>query len=137
MDIRWQQRFSNFKKALRNLADAIELMSQRPLTNLEKQGVVQAFEFTHELSWKMIKDFFEGQGNTDIYGSKDATRHAFKFGLIKDGDVWMKMIKSRNITNHTYDEKTVDEIVDSVFGEYYQAFLQLNQTFDELEQRMS
>ena len=135
MDIRWQQRYSNYKKALSNLMEAIELMSQRPLTNLEKQGVVQAFEFTHELSWKMIKDFFESQGNVVIYGSKDATREAFKFGLIKDGDVWMRMIKSRNITSHTYDEKTVDEIVESVYGEYYQAFLELDGTFSDLKQR--
>lgn len=135
MDIRWQQRYSNYKKALSNLMEAIDLMSQRPLTNLEKQGVVQAFEFTHELSWKMIKDFFESQGNAVIYGSKDATREAFKFGLIKDGDVWMRMIKSRNITSHTYDEKTVDEIVESVFGEYYQAFLELDGTFSDLKQR--
>ena len=132
MDI---QRYSNYKKALSNLMEAIDLMSQRPLTNLEKQGVVQAFEFTHELSWKMIKDFFDSQGNVVIYGSKDATREAFKFGLIKDGDVWMRMIKSRNITSHTYDEKTVDEIVESVFGEYYQALLELDGTFSDLKQR--
>lgn len=135
MDIRWQQRYSNYKKALANLGQAIDLMTQRPLSNLEKQGVVQAFEFTHELSWKMIKDFFESQGNSEIYGSMDATRQAFKFGLIHDGDVWMQMIKSRNITSHTYDEKTVDEIVEQVFSVYYQAFKKLEVTFSELELR--
>ena len=97
MDIRWQQRLANYKKALKNLSQAIDLMSQRPLSNLEKQGVVLAFVFTHELSWKMIKDFFESHGNSEIYGSKDATRQAFQFGLIHDGEVWMQMIKSRII----------------------------------------
>jgi len=86
MDIRWVQRFSNYKKALNQLKEAIDLMSQRALSNLEKQGVVQAFEFTHELSWNMMKDFLESKGNTEIYGSKDATRQAFKYGLIIDGD---------------------------------------------------
>lgn len=90
---------------------------------------------THELSWKMIRDFFESQGNSEIYGSKDATRQAFKFGLINDGEIWMQMIKSRNITSHTYDEKTVDEIVDLVFSAYYQAFKNIETKFSELEVR--
>lgn len=122
MDIRWEQRFSNYKKALLQLDEAILLMGQRALSNLEKQGVVQAFEFTHELAWKTMKDFLESKGNTEIYGSKDAVRQAFKYGIISDGDVWMKMILSRNITSHTYDERTVDEIVDLVSDEYINAF---------------
>lgn len=133
MDIRWVQRYSNYKKALNQLKDAVDLMSQRELSNLEKQGVVQAFEFTHELSWNMMKDFLESKGNTEIYGSKDATRQAFKYGLIIDGDVWMSMIKSRNLTSHTYDERTVDEIIERVSQEYFFAFVELDHKFSTLE----
>ena len=133
MDIRWVQRFSNYKKALNQLKEAIDLMSQRALSNLEKQGVVQAFEFTHELSWNMMKDFLESKGNTEIYGSKDATRQAFKYGLVIDGDVWMSMIKSRNLTSHTYDQKTVDEIVEQISREYISAFIELDHKFSTLE----
>ena len=134
MDIRWVQRYSNYKRALTQLKEAIDLMSLRPLSNLEKQGVVQAFEFTHELSWNMMKDFLESKGNTEIYGSKDATRQAFKYGLVTDGDVWMSMIKSRNLTSHTYDERTVDEIIERVSQQYIFAFLELDQKFSTLEQ---
>ncbi len=134
MDIRWKQRFNNYKKALSQLTDAIELMSIRTLSNLEKQGVVQAIEFTHELSWKMMKDFLEHRGNTEIYGSKDAVRMAFKYGLIVDGEVWMQMIKSRNLTSHTYDEKTVDDILNLISEKYLTAFIELEKKFSALDE---
>ncbi|MBE0451874.1 MAG: nucleotidyltransferase substrate binding protein [Clostridia bacterium] len=133
MDVRWQQRFSNYKRALTQLNDAVALMSQRPLSNLEKQGVIQAFEFTHELAWKTMKDFLESKGNTEIYGSKDAARQSFKYGLILDGEVWMHMILSRNLTSHTYNEKTVDDIIESVADEYIFAFMDLKSKLEALE----
>jgi len=79
--IRWQQRFSNYQKAFTQLKSAVELSHQRELSLLERQGVVQAFEYTHELAWKTMKDFLEYRGSTEqIYGSKDATRQ----GLVLD-----------------------------------------------------
>ena len=133
MDITWELRFSKYKKALLQLDEAILLMGQRALSNLEKQGVVHEFEFTHELAWNTMKDFFESKGNTEIYGSKDAVRQAFKYGIISDGDVWIKMILSRNITSHTYDEKTFDEIVDLVSDEYINAFRAFKSKLETLE----
>lgn len=78
-DVRWKQRFSNYKKALSQLEAAVKLSQQRALTPLEKQGVIQAFEFTHELAWNVLKDFLEDQGEQRIKGSKDATRAALKY----------------------------------------------------------
>ena len=92
-DIRWEQRFSNYKKALTKLGEAVQLNSVRALSELEKQGIIQAFKYTHELAWKVMQDFFIDQGNTEIRGSKDATRLAFSVELISDGDHWMEMIK--------------------------------------------
>lgn len=120
--IRWKQRFSNYQKALKTLRDAVLLAQERPLSELEKQGLIQGFEFTHELAWKTIKDFLKEQGRTDIYGSKDATREAFQVGLIKDGDIWMEMIESRNLSSHTYNSDISDEIVSNVLNRYYQLF---------------
>lgn len=94
-DIRWRQRLQSFRKAYGQLARAAALAQQRKLSGLEQQGLIQAFEFTHELAWNTLKDFLESRGASKLYGSKDATREAFAKGLIDDGDVWMGMIKSR------------------------------------------
>lgn len=103
-ELRWVQRFSNYEKALSQLGAAVQLSKQRKLTDLEQQGIIQAFEFTHELAWKTLKDFLNDKGNAEIYGSRDASRQAFKYGLLDDGEVWMNMILSRNQTSHTYNE---------------------------------
>lgn len=124
-DIRWQQRFSNYKKALLQLQSAVELSKQRALSNLEKQGVIQAFEFTHELAWNTLKDYLEDQGNQNVKGSKDATREAFKVALIADGEQWMAMILSRNISSHTYDERTADQLVSVIIKQYFPLFVAL------------
>lgn len=121
-DIRWQQRFASYRKALAQLADAVELSRQRALSRLEKQGVIQAFEFTHELAWNVLKDFLQDQGNTDIKGSKDATRAAFKVALIADGEQWMAMIQSRNLSTHTYDEHTAELLVKAIVETYFPQF---------------
>ncbi|MDR2705587.1 MAG: nucleotidyltransferase substrate binding protein, partial [Planctomycetaceae bacterium] len=90
-DIRWKQRFSNFLKAFALLEEAVQLKSQRTLSDLEAQGLIQRFEFTHELAWNVLKDYLEYQGETFITGSRDATRNAFNVNLIEDGDTWMEM----------------------------------------------
>ncbi len=133
-DVRWQQRFTNYKKALTQLKDAVALSRQRPLSQLEKQGVIQAFEFTHELAWNVLKDFLKDQGNPNIKGSKDATRAAFKVELIKDGEQWMSMIQGRNISSHTYDEGTADRLVTVIINDYFPCFEDLQ---TEMEKYLS
>jgi nucleotidyltransferase substrate binding protein (TIGR01987 family) len=124
-DIRWQQRYANYLKALRQLESAVELSRQRDLSRLEKQGVIQAFEFTHELAWNLLKDFLQDQGNQNIKGSKDATREAFQVELIGDGEGWMAMIQSRNASSHTYNESTAEALVDAILNTYYALFVNL------------
>lgn len=122
-DIRWKQRFQNFNKALLQLTEAVDLQQQRPLSKLEKQGFVKAFEFTHELAWNVMKDYFFYQGNSNIRGSRDATREAFQNTLIADGEGWMDMIKTRNKAVHTYDEATVTSVIEKTTMSYYPLFL--------------
>lgn len=120
-DIRWEQRFSNYTRALSRLKDAVDLSQKRALSDLERQGLVQAFEFTHELAWKVIKDYFSDPGNNDITGSRDAIRVAFKNDLVRDGEGWMEMIKSRNSSSHTYNDAVAEKIAFDIVGKY--AFL--------------
>ncbi len=125
LDIRWQQRLQNFSQALSQLKSAVDLSKHKSLSDLEKQGTIQAFEFTHELAWNVLKDYFEYQGTVSITGSRDATREAFNKNMISSGDVWMEMIKSRNKTSHTYNKSVADEIVSKIQLEYLEAFLEL------------
>lgn len=131
-DIRWKQRFNNFQKALQTLRAAVELSQQRALSDLEKQGLIQGFEFTHELAWNVLKDYLEERGNTGIMGSKDAARLAFKFGLIADGEAWMDMIKARNLSSHTYNPEVAQGITTDILGRFYPAFTALAATLGVL-----
>jgi len=132
-DIRWQQRLANYGKALEQLGNAVAIIQQRPLSDLEKQGLIQAFEFTHELAWNVMKDYFTYQGNVGITGSRDAAREAFQKGLIEDGESWMEMIKSRNQTSHTYQQKIADEIAGYIVERYYPLFRQFLQKMNSLK----
>ena len=126
-DIRWQQHFSNFKKAFVQLEEAVSLPS---LSKLEQQGLIKGFEITYELAWNTLKDLLQEQGYTSILGSKDTFRLGNQVGLITDGDVWMEMVKSRNATSHTYDESTANEITEAIRDNYYVAFSILISTLE-------
>jgi nucleotidyltransferase substrate binding protein (TIGR01987 family) len=131
-DIRWKQRFDNYIRAFQTLRRAVELAAQRDLSELEQQGLVQGFEFTHELAWNVLKDHLEDKGIIGLIGSKDATRAAFKNGLIDQGDNWMKMIQARNLTVHTYNSETAQKIVDDILERFYPAFDSMAQKFTVL-----
>lgn len=132
-DIRWTQRLDNYSRALQQLERGVNLANDRELSDLEEQGLIQAFEFTHELAWKTIKDFLNSKGNSEIYGSKDATRQAFNYGIIDEGEIWMDMIKSRNNSSHTYNDAIAHEIIQAVLTVYYQEFKKLFEQFERLK----
>ncbi|PCJ18796.1 MAG: nucleotidyltransferase [Candidatus Cloacimonadota bacterium] len=126
-DIRWIQRFNNYQKALNNLLEATETASQRQLNKLEKQGLIQSFEYTYELAWNTVKDFYTFQGETNIQGSKDAFKLAFNRGLITNGDVLFETIKARQLTCHSYNEEVAEKIYSNIIKHYSKVFLELSQ----------
>jgi len=144
-DIRWEQRFSNYRKAVEKLRQAVKYIKDKfeeededinqaesVLDEVLKEGLIQRFEYTHELAWNVMKDYAEYQGDASIRGSRDATRAAFKMALVTNGEVWMDMIKSRNETSHTYNEETADEIFLKIIEEYFPAFEKFTIAMEEL-----
>ena len=131
-DIRWKQRLENYSKALERLNEAARIIDRNldignDVNDLLKEGLIQRFEYTHELAWNVMKDYAEYQGNTEIRGSRDAIRWALQNGLADD-KAWMKSIEDRNLSSHDYDRLTADAIFSKVIGIYLPLFNQFEQT---------
>jgi len=125
-DVRWIQRFNSYKKALTTLERSVVAARKRNLNEMEEQGLVKGFEFTFELSWKLLKDYLETKGFKDFHGSKDTFKLAFQEGLISDGETWMEMIDTRNRSSHTYEENIAKEIISLVLSKYFLKFKELS-----------
>lgn len=146
-DIRWEQRFSNYVKAFNKFEEAVKYIEHNyldedvpeerehlgyVLNDILKQGLIQSFEYTHEMAWNVIKDYAAYQGNPEIKGSRDAAREAFSMGLIANGKIWMDMINSRNKTSHTYNEETANEIFKKILDDYHPAFAAFKIKMEEI-----
>lgn len=117
-DVRWKQRFSNFKKAYLRLQSAIELSHTRPLSDLEEQGLIQGFEYTFELAWKTIKDYLEHQ-QVEAKFPREVIKQGFQYNLIDDGDTWIDMLEKRNLMSHAYDEATAQTANELIKTSYF------------------
>jgi nucleotidyltransferase substrate binding protein (TIGR01987 family) len=129
-DLRWKQRFQNFEKALHFLENAIKIESP-DIT--QKAGLIQFFEISFELSWKLLKDYLEEEGFKDIRSPKDSIKTAFEIGLINDGHTWLDALNDRNLTSHTYDEVLADKVIMEIIHNYYPL---LNQLYKKLNQEI-
>lgn len=127
-DIRWKLRFHDYLRALPILNQAVELSRERHLSELERQGLIQGFEFTHELAWNVLKDFLEEKGIIGLIGSRDATRTAFRNGVIEDGETWMDMIRERNMSSHTYNQDIAARIANNILTRFHPLFVKLAET---------
>lgn len=113
-DVRWKQRFANFSKAYLMLE---EFIKKGDLNKFEEQGLVQCFEYTFELSWKMMKDYLEDAGFA-VSSPRETIQTAFSSGLITDGHAWIDALAKRNLMAHTYDEKNAAEAVRLIRTDY-------------------
>ena len=148
-DIRWHQRLDSYQKALSRLdknihfiqdnykqVDFSNIESIQPILseipNIYKQGLIQSFEFTFELAWKVLKDLAKYQGVEDIIGSRDAIRFAAKNNLLENAHSWMNMIKTRNETVHTYNEDVANEVVIEILQSYFMLMKRFEQKMQNL-----
>ena len=125
-DIRWIQRFSNYRKALSRLTEAVKLSRERDLSDLEQQGLIQAFEFTYELAWKTLKDIIiERKVFETSPGPNVIISLALEEGLIHGEDHWEEMKEARKRTTHAYEEEMADAIARLIIGKFHGMFIQL------------
>ncbi len=134
-DPRWIQRFENFSKALENLSDAVALAKTKPLTKIEKQGLIHAFDIVYDLAWNTVKDLYESKGEPVMQGSRDVFRIASDKGLIDDsGGLFTKIIKSRQLTGFAFKEETADMIAEDIVNEYFAVFQKLESGLEREKQ---
>ncbi len=120
--LRWKQRFENFERAFMLLREALE-MDAGKLSDLEKEGVVQRFEYTYELAWKTLKDYLECSGvSLDEITPKRVVKQAFAAGIIEDGQTWIDMLEHRNLMSHAYDKDKFEAAVSAIRARYLKAF---------------
>ena len=127
-DIRWQQRFLSLKKAFNQFE---RFIAEEELNEMEEQGLIKAFEYTYELSWKTLQDLLKEKGYNDILGPKPVIEQSFQDGYIIKGKEWLKMHNSRNLTTHSYDKETADEIVLQIRENYFGLFKELKIKLEE------
>lgn len=97
----------SYEKALKKLEEILK----KEKTEINRDAAIQRFEFTIELAWKAAQKFLREE-EIICRSPKECLKEAFKFGLIKDDPRWFDMLRDRNLTTHTYDETTAEEIYD-------------------------
>lgn len=118
LDSRWKQRFTNFEKAVLRLESALEDDPDR-LSQLEQEGVIQRFEYTFELAWKVLKDKMEADGlQLDRISPKVVIKQAYASRYIENIETWLQMINDRNLMSHTYDSLKFEAVLKTIVSDY-------------------
>ena len=130
-DVRWEQRFSNFRKALSKLGEVAGQKTVEALSELEKEGMIQRFEYTYELAWKTLQDLLKFKGYLDIAGPNPVLEQAFQDGYITNGQAWKQMKKARELTSHTYNSETAGEIAKNIAESYYALLKDLEEKLEQ------
>lgn len=128
---RWKQRFSNFARAFSSLEESIAASKKDPGNRFIKDSVIQRYEYTIELAWKLMKDYLEELGFIDVSAPKQVIRKAFQESIIKDAEAWIKALNDRNKTSHIYEEAIADEITKDIIESHYIIFADLHNYFSQ------
>lgn len=126
LDIRWKQRFAHYKKAFALLEQTMTIEAP---SDAERAGLIQFFEMSFELAWKVLKDYLEEEGFNTIASPRQAVKQAFQTGLIRDGHIWMEALKDRILTVHTYEEKIAIAVEKKIRNSYFPVLAELFRSF--------
>lgn len=126
-ETRWRQRYKNFQRAFQQLTYAVDRIDS--LDDLSKEGLIQRFEYTLELSWKTLKDYLEAK-EVQVKFPKDVIRQAFQAEIIANGELWLEMLNNRNLFSHTYNEEIFNEAIHNIVQLYYKEIEELYKFFD-------
>ncbi len=130
-DIRWQQRFRNFDRAVVLLREPMA-RDVAALSALEKEGTIQRFELAVERAWKTVKDYLEHEGRSvEPVTPRNVVKEAFAARILVDGQVWLDMLNHRNLLSHTYDASAVNEAVNAIRDRYLAALEELRAWFSK------
>jgi len=119
---RLKDKFSSYASAVQRLQEALERDTE---DDIVMDGVIQRFEFTYELAWKLLKAYLAYNGIAEVRTPREAFREAFAAGVLLNGQIWLEMIDDRNLTSHTYDEGEARKIFNKVKGIYFRELLDL------------
>ena len=125
---KWHERLAAYKNAIGRLTEVVNLNKQRMLNQFERDSLIKRFKFTYEMAWKLMMSYEKENGITEILGSKDVIRQAFKLPIISNGEAWLEMVDTRNKTSHLYDEEMATDVIDEIIYTYFPLFIELQDT---------
>lgn len=134
---KWYERLAVYVNAIDRLAEVIALSKQRALNQFERDSLIKRFEFSYEMAWKLMMSYEKENGISDVLGSKDVIRQAFKLSLVKNGEAWLEMVDARNRTSHLYDEEMVIDVVDEIIYTYHPLLIELRDIMTQMANRES
>lgn len=129
---KWGERLTTYQNAIDRLTEVITLSRQHPLNQFERDSLVKRFEFSYEMAWKLMMSYEKDNGITEILGSKDVIRQAFRLSIVKNGEAWLEMVDARNRTSHLYDEEMATDAADEIIHTYYPLLVELRDVMAEL-----
>ncbi len=128
--LRWHYRFDNFSRAFVLLREAVDTMEERALNQLEKEGMIQRFEYSWELAWKTMADFIASEGlNLPTVTPRAVLKASFQAGIISDGDEWMAALDARNKMSHVYNFKIFEQVIEALRTRFLPLFERFHEDF--------
>ncbi|MBQ2871155.1 nucleotidyltransferase substrate binding protein [bacterium] len=115
---RLNQRIENFTKALNIYKEAVAEYKKNKTKILIHMALIQTFEVTFELGWKVLKDYL-AEKDLFVYTPRDVIKEAFAANIIPDGQLWIDMARDRNVSSHEYNTDKINTVLNTISTNYF------------------